>query len=172
MMQNDRPESKELAPLEATPAERLSYPRPPKITEIDAGSEEAYSYVRAYWRMLVKHAWTIGTVAFMVATLTALISFRLQPVYQATARVEIEAATPEIRTLSDLFQSMPADDMFLQTQVNVLESDNLAWQTIEQLRLNTPLGRAPSPSRSRVRSCRPSRAACTSKSCATAALPP
>src|SRR5690348_2245735 len=151
MMQNDRPESKELAPLEATPAERLSYPRPPKITEIDAGSEEAYSYVRAYWRMLVRHAWTILTVAFVVAMLTALISFRLQPVYQATARVEIEAATPEIRTLSDLFQSMPADDMFLQTQVNVLESDNLAWQTIEQLRLGqnpafaTPPKHAPRP---------------------------
>src|SRR5438874_2268793 len=135
MMENDPIESRELAPVEAAPPDRLSYPRPPKITELDAGSDEAYSYVRAYWRMLVRHGWTILTVALVVTMLVALISFRLQPVHQATARVEIEAATPEIRTLSDLFEAMPADEMFLQTQVNVLESDNLAWQTIEQLHL-------------------------------------
>ncbi|PYU97477.1 MAG: hypothetical protein DMG26_21280 [Acidobacteria bacterium] len=135
MMQNDVPESKQLAPIEAGTPERLSYPRPPKVTDIESGSEETYSYVRAYWRMLVKHAWTIFTAALVVTTLVAIVSFRMRPVYQAAARLEIEAATPEIRTLSDLFQSMPADDMFLQTQVNVLESDNLAWQTIEQLRL-------------------------------------
>ena len=135
MMQNDVPESKQLAPIEAGSPERLSYPRPPKVTDIESGSEETYSYVRAYWRMLVKHAWTIFTAALVVTTLVAIVSFRMRPVYQAAARLEIEAATPEIRTLSDLFQSMPADDMFLQTQVNVLESDNLAWQTIEQLRL-------------------------------------
>src|SRR6058998_2367939 len=104
MMENDPIESRELAPVEAAPQDRLSYPRPPKITELDAGSDEAYSYVRAYWRMLVRHGWTILTVAFVVTMLVALISFRLQPVYQATARVEIEAATPEIRTLSDLFE--------------------------------------------------------------------
>ena len=151
-MENDPIESRELAPVEAAPQDRLSYPRPPKITELDAGSDEAYSYVRAYWRMLVRHGWTILTVAFVVTMLVALISFRLQPVYQATARVEIEAATPEIRTLSDLFEAMPADDMFLQTQVNVLQSDNLAWQTIEQLRLGenpafAPLLKGASPQR-------------------------
>jgi polysaccharide biosynthesis transport protein len=135
MMQNGTPEDKALAPIGSAPPEQLRYPRPPKVTEIDTSSDEAYSYVRAYWRMLIKHAWTIFTVAFIVATLVALITFRLRPVYRATARLEIEAATPEIRQLSDLFENMPADDMFLQTQVNVLESDNLAWQTIEQLHL-------------------------------------
>ena len=143
MMENDPIESRELAPVEAPPPDRLSYPRPPKITELDAGSDEAYSYVRAYWRMLVRHAWTIVTVAFVVTMLVALISFRLQPVYQATARVEIEAATPEIRTLSDLFEAMPADDMFLQTRSTCWKaitwpgkrSSNCTWERIPLLLL-------------------------------------
>ena len=135
MMQNERPEDKALAPIGSAPPEQLRYPRPPRVTEIDTRNDEAYSYVRAYWRMLIKHAWTIFTVAFVVTTLVALITFRQRPVYKAMARLEIEASTPEIRTLSDLFDNMPADDMFLQTQVTVLQSDNLAWQTIEQLHL-------------------------------------
>jgi polysaccharide biosynthesis transport protein len=134
-MQNELPDEKALAPIGSAPPEQLRYPRPPRVTDIEAGSDEAYSYVRAYWRMLIKHIWTIFTATFMVGTIVALLSFRLRPVYRATAKLEIEASSPEIRTLSDLFQNMPADDMFLQTQVNVLESDSLAWQTIEQLHL-------------------------------------
>lgn len=133
-MQNELPDEKALAQIGGA-APELRYPRPPRVTDIEAGSDEAYSYVRAYWRMLIKHVWTIFTVTFMVGTIVALLSFRLRPVYRATAKLEIEASEPDIRTLSDLFQNMPADDMFLQTQVNVLQSDSLAWQTIEQLHL-------------------------------------
>src|SRR5579863_1410874 len=145
-MHNGSPEDKALAPIGGAPPE-LRYPRPPSITEVEARTDEAYSYVRTYWRTLLKHFWTIFTVAFIVTTLVALISFRLQPIYQASARLEIEAASPEIRTLSELFENMPADDMFLQTQVTVLESDNLAWQTIQGLHLaeNPAFFAAPKP---------------------------
>lgn len=136
MMQNERPEDKALAPIGSAPPEQLRYPRPPRITEIDTGNDQTYSYVRTYWRMLLKHGWTILTVAFIVTTLVALVTYRQQPIYRATARLEIEASAPEIRTLNDLFDNMPADNMFLQTQITVLESDNLAWQTIEQLHLD------------------------------------
>jgi polysaccharide biosynthesis transport protein len=156
MMQDGTPEDKALAPIGSAPPEQLRYPRPPKVTEIDTGSHEAYSDVRAYWRMLTEHSWTIFTAAFIVTTLVALITFRLQPVYLATARLEIEAATPEIRQLSDLFANMPADDMFFQTQVSVLESDNLAWQTIEQLRLGeNPAFFAPSQKRGEAQRAEP-----------------
>jgi capsular exopolysaccharide synthesis family protein len=64
----------------------------------------------------------------------------MQPVYEATSRVEVEAATPEIQSLNDLFRSQPSDEAFLQTQVNVLKSENLAWRTVQQLGLGQESG--------------------------------
>ncbi len=68
-----------------------------------------------------------------------------QPVYEATARVEVEAETPQIQSLSDLYRGVPgyADDAFLQTQVDVLQSENLAWRTVQQLGLGDKAGFAP-----------------------------
>jgi capsular exopolysaccharide synthesis family protein len=109
------------------------HPRPDSIIDLGAEVSDSYSYVRAYWLILLKRRWTILTVTLLVATLAAIISFKTQPVYQATARVEVEAATPEIQSLNDLFRNVPTDDAFLQTQVNVLKSENLAWRTIQQL---------------------------------------
>jgi capsular exopolysaccharide synthesis family protein len=102
---------------------------------MDLGAEgsDSYSYIRTYWLILLKRRWTILTVALVLATLVAIVSFKMQRVYEATARVEVEAATPEIQSLNDLFRSMPNDDAFLQTQVNVLKSENLAWRTVQQL---------------------------------------
>jgi capsular exopolysaccharide synthesis family protein len=94
--------------------------------------------LRAYWEILLKRRWSVLTVAFMVTTIVALISFRTTPVYEATARVEIEGDRPEIQSLNDLFRNEAGanEDIFLQTQVRVLQSDNLAWQTIQQLGLD------------------------------------
>jgi capsular exopolysaccharide synthesis family protein len=73
----------------------------------------------------------------LLTTLVAIVSIKTQPVYEATARVEVEADTPEIQSLEDLYRGMPgfSDDTFLQTQVNVLRSENLAWRTIQELGL-------------------------------------
>jgi uncharacterized protein involved in exopolysaccharide biosynthesis len=57
----------------------------------------------------------------------------MQPVYEATARVELEAETPQIQSLNDLYRNVPTDEVFLQTQVNVLKSENLALRTVQQL---------------------------------------
>jgi capsular exopolysaccharide synthesis family protein len=84
-----------------------------------------------------KRRWSVLTVAFVVTTLAAIQTYRMQPVYQATARVEVEADMPQIQSLEDLYRGMPGytDDAFLQTQVNVLRSENLAWRTVQQLGL-------------------------------------
>ena len=79
----------------------------------------------------------------MLTTLVAIVSFKTQPVYEATARVEVEAETQQIQSLNDLYRSVPTDDAFLQTQVNVLKSENLAWRTIQQLGLGEKAGFAP-----------------------------
>jgi succinoglycan biosynthesis transport protein ExoP len=106
-----------------------------RLTDLELERTDTYYYLRAYWHVLAKRRWTILTAACILVALTAVFSFKTQPVYEAVARVEVEAEPPEIQSLSDLYRSTPSDDAFLQTQVNVLESDTLAWQTIQQLGL-------------------------------------
>ena len=127
-------ENEELAPPERRSPERVK-PRVASIIELGADAPDSYSYIRTYWLVLLKRLWTIVTAALVVATAAAIVSFRTQPVYEATARVEVEAETPEIQSLNDLYRGIPGytDDVFLQTQVNVLKSENLAWQTVQQL---------------------------------------
>jgi capsular exopolysaccharide synthesis family protein len=98
---------------------------------------EGYSYIRAYWLIILKRRWTVLTAVFVLTVLTAIVSLRTQPVYEATARVEVEADTPQIQSLNDLYRGDPGftDELFLQTQVDVLRSENLAWRTVQELGL-------------------------------------
>ena len=94
-----------------------------------------------YWYVLRKRRSTIICVAALFTAIAAVVSFRTIPVYQATARLEIEPETPLLQSSSD--EKADADDSFLQTQIQVLKSDNLAWQTIEQLQLMSHLRGVP-----------------------------
>jgi capsular exopolysaccharide synthesis family protein len=137
-------EHEELVPTERRLPERV-HRRADSI--IDSGTEgtEGYSYIRAYLLILLKHFWTILTVMLLLATVVAIVSFKTQPVYEATARVEVEADTPQIQSLEDLFRGQPgfSDETFLETQINVLKSENLAWRTIQQLGLGENVEFAP-----------------------------
>jgi succinoglycan biosynthesis transport protein ExoP len=97
---------------------------------------ELYSSLQSYKDILAKYRWLILAVTVAVTALVAVHSVITEPVYRATARILVEADNPELRTMEDLFRSgSPNDDNFLATQVNVLQSDNLAKRTIEQLQL-------------------------------------
>jgi capsular exopolysaccharide synthesis family protein len=132
-------EHEELAPLERRVPERVKH-RPDSVIDLGPEGFDSFSYLRAYWHILLKRHWTILTAVFVAATLAAIVSFKMQPVYEATARVEVEAETPQIQSLNDLYRSISTDQAFLQTQVNVLKSENLAWRTIQQLGLGEKAG--------------------------------
>jgi polysaccharide biosynthesis transport protein len=99
----------------------------------------------AYWYVLLKRRWTILASAAVLTTIAAVVSFLIVPIYEATARLEIEPETPllQSQSSSDVYQKADADDIFLQTQIQVLESESLAWQTIEQLKLASHLDGLP-----------------------------
>jgi capsular exopolysaccharide synthesis family protein len=130
------PEHEELAPPERMSLERVTH-RPDSVVELGADAPDAYSHIRTYWLILLKRRWTILTVTLVAATLAAVISFRTKPVYEAKARLEVEAETPQIQSLNALYRDTAGwtDEAFLQTQVNVLESENMAWRTVQQLGL-------------------------------------
>src|SRR5207253_168598 len=102
---------------------------------IDVQDVESFSYLQIYWNIIKKRRWTIVTVTLIATLLVAIASYRMTPIYEATARLDIEADTPQIQSLNDLYRQAPTDQAFMGTQIQVLESDNLAQQTIEQLGL-------------------------------------
>lgn len=122
------------SPLEQRPAAPNPAPLYPAIVP-EAESFEISSYLRTYWHILLKRRWTILAITFVITTLVTIFAFKTRPIYRATARVEVEA-TPQYQSMQNLDQPTPTSDTFLKTQVNVLDSDNLAWTTIEQLRLD------------------------------------
>lgn len=124
----------ELTPFEAGEVERLGHRPPPTLTLEAEGGEAPLDLVH-YWHILVKRRWAVLTVAFVVTTVVAMVNFRMKPVYEAKVRVEVESEEPQLQSLNDLYRGMPSDEVFLRTQVQVLESDSLAWQTIQQLGL-------------------------------------
>src|SRR5205807_6220109 len=105
------------------------------VLGIETPDFESFSYLQTYWNIVSKRRWTILAVAFIVTLLVAIASFKMTPIYEATARLDIEADTPQIQSLNDLYRQVPTDDAFIGTQIQVLERDNLAQLTIEQLGL-------------------------------------
>ena len=104
------------------------------VLDTEGSGPEAYSFY-TYWAVLKKRRGTVFTVAFIITTLVTLVVFRMKPVYRATARMEVQAETPQVQTLNELNPSAGTDDAFLQTQVDLLQNNNLAWETIQQLGL-------------------------------------
>jgi polysaccharide biosynthesis transport protein len=137
---NELTHRQERAQLPAGPAGLYpSRPDPRSFPIVDGeASVDAFGQLRATWDILVKHQWLILATTAILMVLVAVYSFKMKPVYQATGRLDIEADTPLLQSLNDLFRTGEADDSYLATQVSILESDNLIWETIQQLGLGTP----------------------------------
>lgn len=108
---------------------------PESVIDVLPTEVDTYTSLRSYWDILSKRRWEVLTCVLATITLVTIYSFKMKPIYRATSRLEIEAETPLVQSIKDLYGNMPTDEAFLQTQVKVLESDSLAWQTIEQLKL-------------------------------------
>ena len=98
---------------------------------------EDHAGIPAYVSILRKRRWTVVAVMLIVAGTIAIASFKMRPVYRSTARVEVGAEAPQIQSLSELYQQVQVNDAYLQTQIQVLRSDSLAWLTAQQLKLGT-----------------------------------
>ena len=131
------------------PPQVLGPGRSPATTELnilpwpeyeEMSSSREYIPLTAYWYILTRQRWLIAAVALTLTALVAVVSFVMTPVYKATARVEVEPETPQLESSSDPYHKSDADDTFLQTQMQVLQSETLAWQTIQQLDLAQKLG--------------------------------
>jgi len=129
------PEYKDITPPEQKLTEHVPLQRLQGFPS-EADAFEVSSYLRTYWNILHKRKWTVLVTAFAVVTLVTIFAFKTRSIYQATSKVAVEAEPPQFQTVQNLDMPQPTDSTFLETQVNVLSSDDLAWETIEQLHLD------------------------------------
>jgi len=92
-----------------------------------------------YLLILRKHQWLILSFMLAVVTIVAIATFRMQPVYIATARVEIDRENANILPFqgADSYDFMMDSENYIETQTKILTSVTLALQTIRNSGLAT-----------------------------------
>ena len=85
-----------------------------------------------YLLILRKHQWLILSFLLAVVTLVTIATFRMRPVYVATARIEIDRENANILPFpgADSYDYMVDSDNYIETQAKILTSETLALQTI------------------------------------------
>ncbi len=90
-----------------------------------------------YLIILRKHQWLILTFLLTVVTVVTIASFKMKPVYVASARVEVdrEAQNQLHFQDSDPYDEYADIENYIETQSKILQSETLALQTIKSLDL-------------------------------------
>src|SRR5277367_2123462 len=90
-----------------------------------------------YLIILRKHQWLIVTFLLTVVTVVTIASFKMKPVYEAAARVEVdkEAGSMQPFPESNSYDEYEDSEAYIETQTKILQSETLALMTIKSMDL-------------------------------------
>jgi len=90
-----------------------------------------------YVIILRKHQWMILTFFLTVVTIVTIASFKMKPIYVASARVEVDKESQNMTPFPDSnsYDAFVDLENYLETQSKILQSETLALQTIKTLSL-------------------------------------
>src|SRR5713101_7659634 len=85
-----------------------------------------------YLLVLRKHQWLVLSFMLAVVTIVSIGTFRMQPVYVASSRIEIDRENSNILPFqgTDSYDYMMDLENYIETQSKILTSETLALQTI------------------------------------------
>jgi polysaccharide biosynthesis transport protein len=83
-----------------------------------------------YLLILRKHQWLVLSFMLAVVTIVSIATFRMQPVYVATARIELGRENASILPFQGADEYMMDQENNIETQAKILASETLALQTI------------------------------------------
>ena len=121
---------------ERKPGESLTVIPPPPVVPWDAVPREPH--LLDYIIILRKHQWLILTFLLTVVTVVTIASFKMKPVYEAAARVEVDKESQLNMQFADdqnAYDEYVDMDTYLETQTKILESETLAMDTIRSMDL-------------------------------------
>src|SRR5271168_5611769 len=90
-----------------------------------------------YLLILRKHQWLILSFMVAVVTIVSIATFRMRPVYVATARIEIDRENSNILPFqgTDSYDYMMDLENYIETQSKILTSETLGLLTIRNTSL-------------------------------------
>jgi capsular exopolysaccharide synthesis family protein len=112
-------------------------PIPTTVPAWELSPREPHLY--DYLLILRKHQWLILSFMLSVVTIVSIATFRMRPVYVATARIEIDRENSNILPFqgTDTYDLMADSDAYIETQAKILTSETLALQTIRNSGLSS-----------------------------------
>ncbi|HXX14470.1 MAG TPA: polysaccharide biosynthesis tyrosine autokinase [Candidatus Eremiobacteraceae bacterium] len=110
-------------------------PHSSRVPAIELSPREPHLY--DYLLILRKHQWLILSFLVAVVTIVTIATFRMKPVYNASAKIEIDRENTNILPFqgADSYDFMIDMDNYIETQSRILVSETLALQTIRSLGL-------------------------------------
>ncbi len=99
-------------------------------------SFEEEALLVAYWRVLVRHRWTVITFFLLTVIVATVWTFKTRPVYTANATLRIKREEPRVLKFEEVLKEDPQPDYY-QTQYQILQSRTLAKWVIGLLELDT-----------------------------------
>ncbi len=91
--------------------------------------------VREYWDILWHAKWGILSLMLAAAILTWVVGKSMTPIYQATATLLIEGNEVNIVSIEELYGIDPSQKSYFATQLEILESRQLAEKVVDRLAL-------------------------------------
>ena len=91
--------------------------------------------LKYYLRIVRKRIWILIVLFVVCTTSTAIVSYRMTPVYRATAFLRIEKRTPNIVGIKDIYEIDTRADDYYETQYRLLTSRTICSEVFEKLSL-------------------------------------
>jgi capsular exopolysaccharide synthesis family protein len=85
--------------------------------------------------LLWSRKWLIATIAFIVTLLTAFVVLQIPKVYTANSQVMLNARESNVIDLESVISGLPADTAAVQSEVEILQSQQLIEKVVERLAL-------------------------------------
>jgi capsular exopolysaccharide synthesis family protein len=109
---------------EYPPSSRSATPRP----RIEVTAD--HHVLRSYLAIVYRRRWTALAVFVVVFGMAAVRTFRATPIYEATARIMIEADSPTVVSFQDTIETNRRANEYFQTQYRLLTSRALAKRAL------------------------------------------
>lgn len=97
--------------------------------------DEASIDLRSYLKLLSRRRWIIVAALLTVVAATALVTWRLTPIYEGVAQVEVQPPSSSSSEASRTLEALVDPTRGLQTQVKLVESDAVLRLAAQGLRL-------------------------------------
>jgi succinoglycan biosynthesis transport protein ExoP len=126
-----------IPPSPANNQQAMAY-YPPYLQQQDFEPETPSVPLSHYVWVLRRHLWKMIAFVATCILITAVISSRLQPIYESTATVDVDRQAPSEVVGQDSTRSSTAPndaDQFLATQIKLIQSDGVLRPVAEQFHL-------------------------------------